>query len=257
MQEILSELSEIAGKTGFYYKNLVTGSVIKQGEEIPMMAASVIKIPIMVAVFTEIKAGKLKKDDMYYLRNEDKKPSCGCLNRLHEGIGVTIEDLCNLMIILSDNSATNILINIVGRDRINEIISELGYKVIKLNRYLFDSEAAEQGIQNYVNCIEIADMLEKMYNGILINKESSKEMLDILKEQRLNSKIPFFFKEMIEVAHKTGEDEGITHDVGIVYGKQPFIVCFMGNEVDTPVFEQFMQKTSLRLYQSTSSNIPK
>jgi beta-lactamase class A len=87
-----------------------------------------------------------------------------------------------------------------------------------------------------------------MYQGNLISKKADQEMLDILKEQRLNGKIPFYFTNDIKIAHKTGEDQGITHDVGIVFGKVPFILCFLGNQVDVPFFERVMQETTLELY---------
>lgn len=247
-EEILLRLNPIAGKKSFFYKNLVTGQTISLNEDMPMMAASVIKIPIMVEAFRQIKAGKLAKNQEYILQESDKKPSCGCLNRMHAGLALTIADLYNLMIILSDNSATNILIHLLGREQINASMREMGYQNISVNRLLFDREASARGIQNYVCAGEIADMLEKMYRGTLVDPASDAEMLEVLKEQRLNGKIPFHFVEKVPIAHKTGEDDGITHDVGIVYGKQPFILCCMGNEVNPPEYERFMQDIAWELY---------
>ncbi len=246
--DILSRLDKIPGKKGFFYKNLVTGETIAIGEDLPMMAASVIKIPIMVEAFRQIKADKIQKDQIYTLKESDKRPSCGCLNRMHAGLEVTVADLYNLMIILSDNSATNILIDLLGREQINASMREMGYQTIAVNRLLFDREASARGIQNYVSAAEIADMLEKMYHGTLVDPASDAEMLDVLKEQRLNGKIPFHFVEKVTIAHKTGEDDGITHDVGIVYGKQHFILCCMGNEVNPPEYERFMQDIAWELY---------
>lgn len=246
--EILSRLEQIAGKKSFFYKNLVTGQTISINENMPMMAASVIKIPIMVEAFRQIQAGSIRKNQEYTLREADKRPSCGCLNRMHAGLTVTIADLYNLMIILSDNSATNILIELLGREQINASMKEMGYQNIAVNRLLFDREASCRGIQNYVCAGEIADMLEKMYLGTLISPDADAEMLEVLKEQRLNGKIPFHFVEKVPIAHKTGEDEGITHDVGIVFGRQPFILCCLGNEVNPPEYERFMQDIAWELY---------
>ena len=89
---------------------------------------------------------------------------------------------------------------------------------------------------------------------VVILGASSRKMLAILGDQQLNGKIPFYLKALPdepEIAHKTGEDTGITHDVGIVYGREPFIVCFCGNETDTPRFERVMAEISLELYQDT------
>ncbi len=246
---LLDKLDNIAGKVSFYYKNLVSGEEIEYKIEQPLQAASVIKIPIMVEAFFQVKEGKISLDDEYVLRGEDKEPSCGCLNRMRPGLTLKVEDLINLMIILSDNSASNILIRILGRDNINRRMEAFGYKAIKVNRLLFDFEAARNGMENYVSVKEIADLLYKMHSGTLIDEESSAAMLDILKAQRLNGKIPFRFLEKIDIAHKTGEDSGITHDVGIVYGKVPYMVLFMGNEVNVPEFERFMQDTAYELYE--------
>jgi beta-lactamase class A len=126
-------------------------------------------------------------------------------------------------------------------------MKKLGLKQTKLNRLLFDSEKAALGIENYISAGEIGFLLEKMYYGDLISPEASSEMLRILKNQRLNGKIPFFIHGNISVAHKTGEDDGITHDVAVVYAPQPFIVCFCGNEVDVPKYERLMQDITLKL----------
>ena len=87
-----------------------------------------------------------------------------------------------------------------------------------------------------------------MYKGELISHKASEEMISILKNQRLNGKIPFYFKGEVKIAHKTGEDDGITHDVGIVFAPQPFVVCFCSNEVNVPCFEHAIQKITKMLY---------
>ncbi|MCM1543367.1 MAG: class A beta-lactamase-related serine hydrolase [Blautia sp.] len=245
-------LQGIPGKLTVYYKNLVTGEIVDHNGDVPMMAASVIKIPILVETFRQVQAGTLKKDQLYVLREEDKMPSCGCLNRMHEGLNLTVQDLYNLMIILSDNTATNILIRLLGGvGAVNDSLAGMGYRTCRVNRLLFDGSASARGIENYVSGAEIADMLERMYRGTLIDEPSSREMLDILKSQRLKNKMPFDFQGCVPIAHKTGEDDGITHDVGIIFGRQPFILCCLGNETDCPAFNRFIQRIAWALYQET------
>ena len=245
---LLSQLQDITGKVGFYYKNLVTGETLSFQEDMPLQAASVIKIPILIEAFTRLEAGTIHKTDLFTIKKEDKLPSCGALTYMHDGLQVTLEDLYTLMIILSDNTATNLLIKHLGMDQINGTMQKLGCKHIKLNRYLFDSEKSALGIENYISAGDIAGLLEKMYQGELVSKEASAEMLGILKNQRLNGKIPFYIHGKADIAHKTGEDDGITHDVGIVYGKEPFIICFCGNQVDVPAYERLMQDMSFELF---------
>ncbi len=247
-EEVLRQLKEIPGKVGFYYKNLVTGEEWSLNPELPLLAASVIKIPVLAEAFSQIASGKADGNELYKVRAEDKVPSCGALTYLHTGLEVTLEDLCTLMIILSDNTASNILIRKFGIEEINGCMRGLGLKVTTVNRLLFDSEAAAQGKENYICAGEIGSLLEKMYRGTLVSKEASEKMLKILANQRLNGKMPFFFKNGVKIAHKTGEDDGITHDVGIVYAPQPFAVCFCSNEVDVPRFEMVIQRVTRKLY---------
>lgn len=250
--EIESRLKELPGSISFYYKNLVTGEEMEYRSEEKMMAASVIKLYVMADAFRRMAKGQLDLNQMIAVKKEDYVPSCGAVAYMHEGLEVTVLDLITLMIIFSDNTATNILIDLLGADQINEGIRELGYKDTWLRRKMFDVEKSRRGIQNLITAREVGDLLQRMYEGTLVSEAASRQMLGIMKNQQVNSKIPFYLQalpEEPEIAHKTGEDCGITHDVGIIYGKQPFIVCFCGNETDTPAYERQMAEISLKLYQ--------
>ncbi len=251
-ENILDQLKALKGQVSFYYKNLITGEAFGYQEDVSLQAASVIKIPVLIEAFSRMQGGEIEKDQTVTIRKEDKLPSCGALTYMHDGLEVTFEDLYTLMIILSDNTATNLLIRQLGMDNINATLQELGLHNTRINRLLFDSKQSSLGIQNYISAYETGVLLEKMYFGELISPEASLEMLRILKNQRLNGKIPFFLHGKADIAHKTGEDDGITHDVGIVYAPQPFIVCFCGNEVEVPVFERLMQDISLDLMEMQS-----
>ena len=246
--QIFRILNDIKGKTGFYYKNLITSEEWELNSSLPLIAASVIKIPVLTEVFANLHSGTADKNEFYKIKETDKLPSCGALNYMHTGLEVTLEDLYTLMIILSDNTATNILIKKFGMEKINARMRSLGLERTTVNRLLFDSAAAKEGKENYITAKEIGILLEKMYKGELISHKASEEMISILKNQRLNGKIPFYFKGEIKIAHKTGEDDGITHDVGIVFAPQPFVVCFCSNEVDVPSFEHAIQKITKMLY---------
>ena len=118
--KIISKLRNVRGDISFYYKNLVTKEIIKFNEEKPMLAASVIKLVVLVECFNQIKKGIIKKSDIFTTKEKDKVPSCGALNYMRENLKITLEDLYVLMIILSDNYATNILINKLGINNINK-----------------------------------------------------------------------------------------------------------------------------------------
>ena len=112
-----------------------------------------------------------------------------------------------------------------------------------------------QGREPYLYfCFSAADrkrvrpLLERMYAGTLLGRADDDRMLGILLNQRLNGKLPFYLHgEGVKCAHKTGEDDGITHDAGIVYSRKPFVICMLSNEVDVPAFERLMQDTAREL----------
>ena len=249
-QQILTRLGQLPGDICFYYQDLSDGSRLELSAQLPVVAASVIKLPVLVCAFEQAKQGKLDLQTKITLRQQDKLPSCGALKALHNGLELTVEDLCVLMIILSDNTATNLLLRLLGMDAVNDCMRCLGLQTSTLRRVLFDSEASARGLENTVTAGEMAQLLERLYQGRLLDPETDARMLEILKDQRLNGKMPFWLPHGVACAHKTGEDTGISHDVGIVYAPRPFVVCFLGQKTDPPRFEREMQDITALLYQA-------
>ena len=253
MERLKQRIREASGHVAVYYRPLDGGCAQMYNEMMPVIAASVIKIPIMVEAFRQFEAGELDPAAIHRIRPEEKMPSCGALNRMHDGLEVTMRDLVELMIVLSDNSATNILIDILGIDRVNATMEAQGLKVTKLRRKLFDRAGMEAGLSNHVCAREIGVLMERMYAGTLVSPEASAQMLEILRNQKLNGKMPFFLKPRgIACAHKTGEDDGITHDVGVVYAKNPFVLCMLSEETDVPGFERLIQDVARELAEMNS-----
>ena len=169
-------------------------------------------------------------------------PSCGAITYLHPGITLQWGDLVTLMIILSDNTATNMLIDRLGIDNVNRMIDSLGLKNTRLNRRLFEPALSAQGIQNYITAGDCGIFLEKLLRGEIVSADASAQMLRTLSNQRLNGKMPFYLhSEGIRCAHKTGEDDGITHDVGVIYAASPRIFCFVSQNTDVPESERALQ----------------
>ena len=245
----------LPGRIGFYFRDLTTGEESRFNAGLPIEAASVIKLAVMVEFFRQIRDNMLDPDEKYTVRENEKLPSCGALTYLDGEITVSLYDLCTLMIILSDNTATNILIRKLGMSRVNECITREGITGFALNRLLFDGVAAGHGIKNYVTADGCGSLLGRLCSGSLVSPDASEKMLGILENQRLNGKIPFFLHTQngVTVAHKTGEDEGITHDVGIVKAEKPFIVCFLSEHTDVPRFERLIQDISYELYTSLNT----
>lgn len=242
-------LAQLGGDTGVYARNLATGEVWQRGADTPVNAASVIKLAVMIEAFRAQAAGELSLSERHALADAERMPSCGTLKAMHAGIELTLLDLLKLMIIVSDNTATNILIDRLGMDSVNRTLRALGCTQTVLRRRLFDADAARRGLQNTITAAEIGRLLEGLHAGTVVSPEASRQMLEILLDQRLNGKLPFFLHGAgIRIAHKTGEDDGITHDVGIVYGGAPTVVCFVGEHVDVPAYERLMQDAARELF---------
>lgn len=253
--DILGKICEAKGETSFYYKNLVSGGQLCHNPDLPLVAASVMKLFVLTEAFRRFENGSLNRDEFVTVPRSKCYPSCGAITYLHDDFSLTVHDLCVLMIILSDNTATNMLIDILGIEDINRTIRGLGLEASVIRRKLFDSEAALRGIENVTTARDCTRWLELLYRRKIISEKASAEMLEILKNQRLNGKIPFYIHSLpnaCPIAHKTGEDSGVTHDVGIIFADNPFIVCFMSNKTDVPTFERLMAEASLELFNANT-----
>jgi len=251
MQDIITRLQSAKGRVSLYYRPLDGRSgEVAFNADTPLIAASVIKLPVMIEAFRQIEAGLLDPDREYALRPEHRLPPCGVLTFMHDGLRVSLMDLITLMIIVSDNTAANMLIDIVGMARVNAMLRRCGATGTALRRRLFDSEASARGIQNEITARDIGRLLEGLYAGRIVSPAASANMLAILRAQQLNGKLPFFLD--CPVAHKTGEDDGVTHDAGIIYAPRPFVLCLFGNDTDVPAFERLMQDAAKTLYAMNS-----
>ena len=244
----LETIRSFPGDVGYYMRRLDGAGSAEHNPDLPLLAASVIKVPIMAAAFREIRAGRLDPDDEVTVPPSAKKPSCGALTYMHDGLRVTVMDLITLMIILSDNTATNLIIDRLGIDGVNAAMTALDIPGICLRRKLFDAEASARGLQNTVTARGIGTILERLCAGTLLGGAWDERMLKILGDQRLNGKLPFHLHSRgIRCAHKTGEDAGVTHDVGVVFSERPFVICMLSNNVDVPAFERLIQDTAAAL----------
>lgn len=250
-EKIIKILEECSGKIGFYYKDINTQNEIKYNEDVKFMSASIIKIPILVEALRRLESKDISDLEKITITKDVKVPSCGALTYMHDGIEVTIRDLCNLMIILSDNTATNVLMDRLGIDEINKTIKNLGLKNTVASRKMYDMESKKLGKENYFSLSDMAIILDAIHNETLISQSVSKEIKDIMKEQQINHKIPYYIPEEVTVLHKTGEADGITHDIGIVYSKKPFIIGFASNETNTQEFEDVIRNISRLMYKES------
>lgn len=244
---ILARLSRIPGRVGFYYKDLLTGEEICLNENEAYEAASVIKLPIFAAAAKLVSEGRASWEDRVVCSGAERVPGCGVLRFFDDGISASVETLSALMITISDNMATNVLMRHFGIEKLNEEFRAMGLRGTRIERFLYDSEADAAGRQNRIVPREMGMLLEQVWRHSFVDEAASAKVEEILLEQQINHKIPGYLPDHIAVAHKTGEDDGITNDVAVVYAKEPFVLCIAANQTDTVAAEIAMREIALQL----------
>ena len=234
LQAIEREMASLPGHVGFYYKNMITGLEYGVRSEETYLAASVIKFPLLLHVLDRAARGEISLADRLTVENHEKVPSCGGLNQFTDAVEADIRTLCRLMIVLSDNTATNKLIQFCGMEQCNAAFRGMGLSKTVLNRLLFDYEAAKQGFQNYICPREIGMLLERLYRRPVRVVQTGNET-----NGKLCGEVP--------IAHKTGEDDRLSNDVGIVFAKEPFVICFAGHDTDVYRWEDLMRRGTFDL----------
>ena len=247
LQSIAREMEDLPGHVGLYYKNLATGFSFGVREEEAFLAASVIKFPLYLHILAEVEKGNLSFTEKLHISEEDKMPGCGAVSLLTGAQEIDIAALCRLMICISDNTATNVLIRRCGIDAVNRGFREMGLQKTVLRRYLFDSEAAHRGLENTISPKEMGDLLERLYFKCYVNPEVSQSALDTLLSQQVCHKLEGKLCGAVDVAHKTGEDENLSNDVGLVFAEEPFILCFAGHDTKVYPWEDLIRRAAYDL----------
>ena len=216
----------------FYDLNEKSGFSI-DGEK-RMLSASTIKLVIMAELMRRVHIGEISLENKITVTVQMKTGGDGILKELEPGHSFTIKELLTLMIIISDNEATNILIDFLGMESINQMAQAMRLKQAHLGRKMMDSEAKKAGHDNYICAEDIRDILKSIYEGTCIDGKSSKMMLNILKHQQQSGRLQLYLPEEVEVAHKCGDLDCLENDGGIFFlPKHPYILVVLTNEMPT------------------------
>jgi beta-lactamase class A len=195
---------------------------ITHHSEVQYSAASLIKLPILLEGFLQIQEGKLNPDEIITVPRTEKVGGAGILSHLSQQSKVTIHDLLTLMMIVSDNTAANLLFDRIGMSSIREMCKRIGLKETQLNRKMMDFDAMESGIDNRMCASDALSCLKAMDTNDMWHPNSRNSMLKMLHNQQLNQKLPAKInRDLIFVANKTGELPGVEHDCAVLrYNEQ-------------------------------------
>lgn len=211
--------AKLDGETGIYslaVKDLSSGRQWLFNVE-PMRSASLIKVFIMIEAFRLSLQGLLDLAENRIISGAEKTGGAGSLMHAPAGTAKTWRELITLMIVESDNTATNILIDRLSMPAVNKTIRNLGFADTILRRKMMDFAAARSGQENYTSASDMIGVLELLYRHRCLGPSLDNAMLEILKKQQDRSMLPALLPPGTIIANKTGELDGLWHDAGIIY----------------------------------------
>ena len=232
---------------GVAIDDLVSGDQFFLHENEVFAQASSIKIAVLAELYRQAQVGKIKLTDLYTVQASDLVPDSNIMGGLTPGVTrVTLRDLATMMIAVSDNSATNVLIDRVGMGNVNAMLDSLGLSHTRLRRKMMDLDAAKQGRENISTPREMMTLLAALYRGKVLSKDMESDFFTMLSTGK-DSWIPRDLPADLKIADKPGELEAVRNDSGVVFVEgRPYVICvmtaFLRNERDG---EEAISKISL------------
>ena len=226
-EQVKNLVAAFKGKVSLFAKNLDTGEIYTLNGDEHVRTASTIKIAVMIEAFARVAEGKAKWTDELVLTKEKKVSGSGILNELSDGLHLTLRDGVNLMMILSDNTATNLVLEVLTTDAVNARMDSLGFKQIKIMRKVGsggDSMAGKEPDNKRFGLgaatpREMVLVMEKLERGEIISKETSKEMVDLMKREQARYAIGRSLWNL-PMASKYGALDRLRSAIGIIYSKK-------------------------------------
>ncbi|HZA35756.1 MAG TPA: serine hydrolase [Vicinamibacterales bacterium] len=223
------------GRVAVYARNLTTGREFALDADARVRTASTIKLPILCALESLVALGRVRWDERIRLRPEDKVTGSGVLGSLEDGTDLTIRNLAILMIIVSDNTATNLITDRITADAVNEYLDSIGLTTTRYNRKvrgdgarlaepsgwsragrLEENRKYGLGVSTPREMVRLLQMLEA---GTIVSPAASKDILDILAKQQVRDGMARHAPDDLRIVSKSGALDALRSDVGIVYAK--------------------------------------
>jgi beta-lactamase class A len=238
-QQIEKRIAESHAEVGLAFHTLDGKSEYFLHADDSFHAASTMKIPVMIELFHQVKEGKLHFDDPLVIHNEFHSIVDGSAFKLDpavdsetdlykaEGQTRTLRQLCDLMITVSSNLATNLMIEKLAVKNIRATVHSLDADGMHVLRGVEDNKAFDKGLNNTTTARALLQLLTAIAQGKAVDEDSSRQMVEILQQQKFNEGIPSGLPAGTRVAHKTGDISKIHHDAAIVYAAKPFVLVIL------------------------------
>ncbi|MCM2266495.1 MAG: class A beta-lactamase-related serine hydrolase [Elusimicrobiales bacterium] len=251
---MVQELGEVSasyrGRVGIYLKDLHTGKTWEYNADKPFPSASLIKVPIMAAVFEKIRLGAITLDTQITLTRRGRVGGSGSLKWVREGTSLSVMEIIYKMITESDNTATKMLIDHFGMDYLAAAFERLGLEQTNITPEGMSLTSNRVARENLTTAREMGGLMERIYEGDLVNREASEFMLDVLKHTKSRSRLRKGLPLGWEIGHKTGLLRKSCHDVGIVFSPRgDFVIAVLTSNVpDYTSAKNFIAKVARLTY---------
>ena len=227
-------------------------------------AASTMKVPVMIELFHQVRERKIKLDQPIEIKNEFHSIVDGSAFSLNAkddsetdlynagGQTRTLSELCELMITVSSNFATDLVIEKLGPANVQATVRSMKADGVKVLRGVEDQKAYDKGLNNTTTARGLLILMEAIGKGQAVEADASRQMIEILERQKFNEGIPAGLPANLEVAHKTGELSGINHDAAIVFAPKPYVLVVLVRGLqDFKQSSALIANISCQLYQAS------
>ena len=226
-QQIKNRVASFKGRVSLFAKNLDTGQTYALNADERVRTASTIKIAVMVEAFARVAEGRAKWTDEVVLTKEKKYGGSGILYELSDGLRLTLRDAVNLMMLVSDNTATNLVLEVLTTDAVNARMESLGLNQIKIMRKVGSGGESKAGKDpdnkrfglGMATPREMVLLLEKLERGEVVSSAASKEMIDLMKREQGRYAIGRSLWD-VPIASKYGALDHLRSSIGIIYSKK-------------------------------------
>ena len=238
MKEIKKYLESRIGKYCFFFEDLKSGYVYGYNENVSMIAAGCMKLPIAVSLIKAVEDKKVDFMDRVKIQSSDKVYGTGIIHEFNER-EYTVFELMVIMLIQSDNTAANKIIDIVGMEQINEDIISMGLKNTRLNRKTNDERTAITDVENITTAYDLSKIWKHLSNGTFLSKDNGQMLIDILRRQQIKNKLALYIPDdlKIEISSKTGDKKGVENDTAYLeLPKGKFVFTVLSQDIPNSVY---------------------
>ncbi|MBO5130953.1 MULTISPECIES: serine hydrolase [unclassified Clostridium] len=238
MKEIKKYLESRIGKYSFFFEDLKSGYVYGYNENVSMIAAGCMKLPIAVSLIKAVEDKKVDFMDRVKIQSSDKVYGTGIIHEFNER-EYTVFELMVIMLIQSDNTAANKIIDIVGMEQINEDIISMGLKNTRLNRKTNDERTAITDVENITTAYDLSKIWKHLSNGTFLSKDNGQMLIDILRRQQIKNKLALYIPDdlKIEISSKTGDKKGVENDTAYLeLPKGKFVFTVLSQDIPNSVY---------------------